>query len=166
LKLRLILLLSITLQLIPITVAFADTQSGIASVYSSDSGSRTASGVRLDPSALTAAHRSLPFGSRVRVTNYNNGRSIVVTINDRGPFVRGRVIDLTRAAANALGISGLASVTVERETKGRSIVSTASRHRARPSKLSRAHRLRRHLSAALSNSGRATVVGAITKPSR
>ena len=139
-KLKLILLLFITLQLAPITVAFADTQSGIASVYSTDSGSRTASGVRLDPGALTAAHRSLPFGSKVRVTNHNNGRSVVVTINDRGPFVRGRVIDLTPAAAQALGISALASVAVERETNGVSITSTTARHRTRPSKLSRAHR--------------------------
>lgn len=90
-------------------------QSGIASVYSTESGSRTASGARLNPGALTAAHRSLPFGSRVRVTNRNNGRSVVVTVNDRGPFVRGRVIDLTPAAAHALGFSGLAPVTLGRD---------------------------------------------------
>jgi rare lipoprotein A len=63
----------------------------------------------------TAAHRSLPFGSRVRVTNRSNGRSVIVTINDRGPFVRSRIIDVTPAAAHALGMSGLAPVTVERE---------------------------------------------------
>jgi rare lipoprotein A len=95
--------------------ATANAQSGVASVYSTESGSRTASGVRLNPGALTAAHRSLPFGSRVRVTNRNNGRSVVVMVNDRGPFVRGRIIDVTPAAARALGFSGLASVTVERE---------------------------------------------------
>jgi rare lipoprotein A len=64
---------------------------------------------------LTAAHRSLPFGSRVRVTNRSNGRSVVVTVNDRGPFVRGRIIDVTPAAARVLGFSGLGQVTVERE---------------------------------------------------
>jgi hypothetical protein len=69
-------------------------QSGIASIYSTDSGSRTASGKRLNPGALTAAHRTLPFGTNVRVTNKKNGRSVIVTINDRGPFVRG----LTRVA--------------------------------------------------------------------
>jgi rare lipoprotein A len=89
-------------------------QSGVASVYSTREGSRTASGARLSDGALTAAHRSLPFGSKVRVTNRTNGRTIVVTINDRGPFVRGRIIDLTPAAARALGFSGLARVTIER----------------------------------------------------
>jgi rare lipoprotein A len=64
---------------------------------------------------MTAAHRSFPFGSHVRVTNRRNGRSVVVTVNDRGPFVRGRIIDVTPAAARALGFSGLAQVTVERE---------------------------------------------------
>jgi rare lipoprotein A len=61
---------------------------------------------------LTAAHRSLPFGTLVRVTNQRSGRSVVVRINDRGPFVRGRVIDVTPAAAHALGFSGLAPVTL------------------------------------------------------
>src|ERR1044071_502947 len=84
-------------------------ESGIASVYAY-SGQRTANGERAQPSGFTAAHRTLPFGTRVRVTNKRNGRSVVVRINDRGPFVRGRVIDLTPAAAHALGFSGLASV--------------------------------------------------------
>jgi rare lipoprotein A len=91
----------------------ADTQSGIASVYSVSSGSRTASGGRLNPGALTAAHRSLPFGTEAIVTNQHNGRSVIVIINDRGPFVRGRIIDLTPAAARAIGFSGLAPVTVD-----------------------------------------------------
>jgi rare lipoprotein A len=77
------------------------------------SGGRTASGERASPGALTAAHPTLPFGTRVRVTNRNNGRSVVVRINDRGPFVRGRIIDLTPAAARALGISSLANVSVD-----------------------------------------------------
>jgi rare lipoprotein A len=88
-------------------------QSGIASVYGTESG-KTASGEAARPTGLTAAHRTLPLGSRVRVTNKNNGRSVVVRINDRGPYVAGRVIDVTPAAAHALGFSGLAPVTVDR----------------------------------------------------
>jgi rare lipoprotein A len=90
-------------------------ESGIASVYSTESGSHTATGARLDPGALTAAHRTLPFGSRVRVTNPKNGKSVIVTINDRGPFVRGRIIDLTPAAAHAIGFCCTAQVTLDRE---------------------------------------------------
>lgn len=89
----------------------AMAESGIASVYAY-SGERTANGERAQPTGFTAAHRTLPFGTRVRVTNKTNGRTVVVRINDRGPFVRGRVIDLTPAAANALGFSGLARVTL------------------------------------------------------
>jgi rare lipoprotein A len=89
----------------------AMAQSGIASVYAY-SGERTANGEHAKPNGFTAAHRTLPFGTRVRVTNKNNGRSVVVRINDRGPFVHGRVIDLTPAAAHALGFSGLAPVTL------------------------------------------------------
>jgi rare lipoprotein A len=85
----------------------------VASVYSTESGSRTASGQQLNPQALTAAHRTLPFGTKVRVTNKSNGRSVVVTVNDRGPFVRGRVIDVTPAAARQLGFSGLTHVSVD-----------------------------------------------------
>ena len=89
-------------------------ESGIASSYSTrEQGTRTSSGRALHDGALTAAHKTLPFGSRVRVTNRTNGRSVVVTITDRGPFVRGRVIDLTPAGAGAIGMSGLASVTVD-----------------------------------------------------
>src|SRR5262245_44424464 len=89
----------------------ASAESGIASVYSYRGG-RTASGERAYPSGLTAAHRRLPFGTQVRVTNRRNGRSVVVRINDRGPFVRGRVIDVTPAAARSLGFSGLAPVVL------------------------------------------------------
>jgi rare lipoprotein A len=83
---------------------------GRASWYSLTS--KTASGERCDPGALTAAHRSLPFGTKVKVENLKNGRSVVVRINDRGPFVGGRVIDLTKAAARQLGFisSGIARV--------------------------------------------------------
>jgi rare lipoprotein A len=87
---------------------------GIASVYSTrEQGSQTASGLKLNDNALTAAHRTLPFGSKVRVTNTKNGRSVVVTITDRGPFVRGRIIDLTPAAARVIGFNGLAKVSVQ-----------------------------------------------------
>lgn len=79
--------------------------SGIASFYGDEfAGSRTASGVRFDPGALTAAHRTLPFGTQVRVTNRANGESVVVTINDRGPFHSKRLIDLSHAAAQEIGI--------------------------------------------------------------
>jgi rare lipoprotein A len=90
----------------------ASAQSGIASVYAY-SGERTANGERASPGGLTAAHRTLPFGTMVRVTNNRSGRSVVVRINDRGPFVRGRVIDLTPAGARALGFSGLTNVTLD-----------------------------------------------------
>jgi rare lipoprotein A len=95
--------------------AFAE--SGLASVYGNGdghSGTRTASGGRINPRAMTAAHRTLPFGSHVKVVNKRNGRSVTVQINDRGPFVRGRVIDVSPAAANALGFSGLTPVTLVR----------------------------------------------------
>jgi rare lipoprotein A len=88
----------------------AHAQTGIASIYS---GGRTANGEMARASGMTAAHRTLPFGTLVRVTNKHSGRSIVVRINDRGPFVRGRIIDLMPAAARAIGFSGLAPVSVE-----------------------------------------------------
>jgi rare lipoprotein A len=92
------------------------TQSGIASFYGYGAGSQTASGQRFNPNDMTAAHRTLPFGTKVRVTNKNNGKSVVVTINDRGPFIRGRIIDLSTAAAGVIGMkgAGVARVTVER----------------------------------------------------
>src|SRR3954447_26666926 len=78
--------------------------SGIASFYGNESGSKTASGARFNQNAMTAAHRSLPFGTKLRVTH--GGRSVVVTINDRGPFIRGRVLDLSTGAARAVGLTG------------------------------------------------------------
>lgn len=90
----------------------AHAEAGIASVYSTREGTRTASGEMLRDSELTAAHRTLRFGTRVLVTNRRTGRSVVVRINDRGPFVAGRVIDLTLAAARAVGVSGLAPVSL------------------------------------------------------
>ena len=95
-----------------ITDSSAMAETGIASVYAY-AGGKTASGERANPGGFTAAHRTLKFGTQVRVTNRRNGRNVVVRINDRGPFVRGRVIDVTPAAARALGFSGLASVTLD-----------------------------------------------------
>ncbi|WP_084671260.1 septal ring lytic transglycosylase RlpA family protein [Modicisalibacter ilicicola] len=97
----------------PGTANFVDE--GQASYYSDAyQGKRTASGERYDRSAMTAAHPSLPFGTRVEVINLDNGREVVVRINDRGPFVRGRIIDLSYRAAEQLGMirSGTAPVRV------------------------------------------------------
>ena len=114
LKLNLLLVAIMGASIVPLAISDANAQQhGIASIYSTRDGHRTASGVRLNDNALTAAHRTLPFGSKVRVTNRKNGRSVVVTITDRGPFVRGRVIDLTPAGARALGFSGLAPVKLD-----------------------------------------------------
>jgi rare lipoprotein A len=79
-----------------------------------------ASGGRFNPNAMTAAHKTLPFGTKVRVTNHNNGESVVVVINDRGPYVAGRVIDLSKAAAHAISMqgSGVVPVTVTVLGKG------------------------------------------------
>lgn len=86
---------------------------GKASYYGSESGSRTASGARFNPMGLTAAHRTLPFGTRLKVTHA--GRSVVVTVNDRGPFIRGRVLDLSKGAAHAIGLTrrGVGHVVAE-----------------------------------------------------
>lgn len=91
-------------------------QQGIASVYHDKfHGRRTASGQPYNKNQLSAAHRSLPLGTRVRVTDTKTGRSVVVRINDRGPFVRGRILDLSKQAARELGISerGTARVAVK-----------------------------------------------------
>ena len=95
-----------------VTSLMAADQTGVASFYSTESGSKTASGEKLNPEALIAAHRTLPFGTKATVRNKRNGQSVDVIIKDRGPFVRGRIIDLSPAAARELGFSGLADVTV------------------------------------------------------
>ena len=99
--------------MLPIDVAKAD-QLGHASWYSLPANT-TANGEKMDPNELTAAHRSLPFGTRVLVENLTNGRSVVVRINDRGPYISGRIIDLTVGAARQLGIyhRGIARVRIE-----------------------------------------------------
>ena len=95
----------------------AATQCGKASWYAMTS--KTASGERASPNTMTAAHRTLPFGTKVRVTNQRNGRSVVLRINDRGPFIKGRVIDVTKKAAAKLGFlrSGWTRVAVSSPDK-------------------------------------------------
>jgi rare lipoprotein A len=89
---------------------------GTASYYGPGfNGRRTASGERFDQNALTAAHRSLPFGTRVRVTNLANGKSVVVRINDRGPFKRSRIIDLSKGAAQKIDMIGTGTARVRLE---------------------------------------------------
>lgn len=90
-----------------------DAKVGLASFYTE--GSRTASGERLNPAELTAAHPSLPFGTRVRVTSIDTGRSVIVRVNDRGPFVKGRALDVSYSAAKQLDMTqrGVAKVKME-----------------------------------------------------
>ncbi|HET9622663.1 MAG TPA: septal ring lytic transglycosylase RlpA family protein [Kofleriaceae bacterium] len=93
-----------------------NTQRGMATFYGDEQGGKTASGERFNKRDLTAAHRTLPFGTRVRVTNTKNGRSVIVRINDRGPYgKRGRIIDLSEAAARHLDMidAGVVPVIVE-----------------------------------------------------
>ncbi len=89
------------------------TSCGSASWYALKS--KTASGEMMNPAAMTAAHKTLPLGSRVKVTNLNNSRTVVVRINDRGPFVKGRMIDLSKGAAQKLGFVGAGHARVQIE---------------------------------------------------
>ena len=94
----------------------AATEEGLAAVYTDRlAGHTTASGKKYDPNKLTAAHKTLPFGTRVKVTNQKNGKSVELRITDRGPRQADRVLDISRRAARALGISphGMAKVSVE-----------------------------------------------------
>jgi rare lipoprotein A len=90
---------------------------GTASWY--EDGARTANGEKFKPEAMTAAHRTLPLGTVVKVVEPETDRSVVVRLNDRGPFVRGRVLDLSRGAARALGVEGVAPVTIQELGDGR-----------------------------------------------
>jgi rare lipoprotein A len=102
------------------------SESGVASYYAHKyHGRKTASGERFDMNDMTAAHKTLPFGTRVRVTNVSNGKSVTVRINDRGPFVKGRVIDLSLAAAKKLDMvnAGVAQVRL-RSAAGGAVAST------------------------------------------
>jgi rare lipoprotein A len=92
----------------------ARAERGIASMYAGRFvGRTTASGAVLDRSSMTAAHRKLPFGTKVKVTNKRNGRTVIVTVNDRGPHLRGRIIDLSPAAARQLGMNRMGLAPVE-----------------------------------------------------
>jgi rare lipoprotein A len=88
------------------------TFAGIAAFYDKDYSGRTAAGERYDPSKFTAAHRTLPFGTHLRVTDKKTHRSVVVVVNDRGPFNKGRVLDLSLAAAKALHMTGRGIIRV------------------------------------------------------
>lgn len=110
----------LALLVMPVFAQAGDSRShigeGMASYYGAEfAGSRTANGERFDPGAMTAAHRTLAFHSRVAVTNLANGREVIVRINDRGPWGRGRVIDISHAAAKEIGMhrSGTARVRLE-----------------------------------------------------
>lgn len=102
------LLLALSATFVP---SFALAQTGSASWYALD-GNRTANGERMNSAAMTAAHRSLPFGTKIKVTNERNGKSVVVRINDRGPFAKNRVLDLSKGAARELGFVGRGHTTV------------------------------------------------------
>ncbi len=109
-------ILALSASLLATRFAAAQVQTGKASFYADKfEGIATASGEKYKHSKLTAAHKTLPFGTKVRVTNMSNDKSVEVTINDRGPYVEGRVIDLSRAAAEELGFTnmGLADVKLE-----------------------------------------------------
>lgn len=97
----------------PMASAAGYREKGIASWYGYESGNRTAMGTRFNPQGLTAAHKTLPLPTKVRVTNLRNGRSVDVIVNDRGPFKKNRLIDLSQGAARKIGIHGLAEVKVE-----------------------------------------------------
>jgi len=119
------------------------TQVGLASYYSEEVGPRTANGERFDPGAMTAAHRTLPFGTRVRVTNLRNGRSVIVRINDRGPFVEARVIDLSHAAARRLRLVGEGVSRVRLEVLAPSLYAQGRSHPVRREQLWRRREIAR-----------------------
>ena len=100
-----------------IAVSTGTATSGVASYYSEPQ--RLASGGWFNPNSMTAAHKTLPFGTRVRVTHLGNGRSVDVRINDRGPYVAGRVIDLSKAAAGAIGMTGQGTAHIKLTVLGR-----------------------------------------------
>lgn len=98
---------------VPLATAAGYREVGTASWYGPESGNRTAMGTRFVPQGLTAAHKTLPLPSKVRVTNLHNGRSVDVLVNDRGPFKKGRLIDLSQGAAKKIGLQGVGKVKVE-----------------------------------------------------
>jgi rare lipoprotein A len=107
-----------TADLLSASSASAFQQNGMASYYGPElHGRRTASGERFNQHGMTAAHRTVAFGSRLKVTNLSNGRSVVVRVNDRGPFIRGRIVDVSAGAARQIGMHGrgVARVRVEKQ---------------------------------------------------
>jgi rare lipoprotein A len=104
--------------ILPAGESAAFPQNGMASYYGRElHGRRTASGERFNQHGMTAAHRTVAFGSRLKVTNLSNGRSVVVRVNDRGPFIRGRIVDVSAGAAKHIGMHGrgVARVRVEKQ---------------------------------------------------
>ncbi len=97
----------------PMLSADGYSEIGIASWYGSESGSKTSMGTRFWPEGVSAAHKTLPLPSKVRVTNLHNGRSIILIVNDRGPFKHNRIIDLSHGAAKRIGLRGIAKVKVD-----------------------------------------------------
>ncbi len=97
----------------PMASAAGYSEQGTASWYGKESGNRTAMGTRFKSHGYTAAHKTLPLPSKVRVTNLHNGRSVIVLVNDRGPFKKNKLIDLSHDAAKEIGLHGLAQVKVE-----------------------------------------------------
>lgn len=111
-----LLTLFVIIGIVKVSEADADADIGVASYYSYEMGGRkTANGEMFNPAELTAAHRTLPFGTRVKVTNLKNGKYVVVRINDRGPYIPGRAIDLSYAAAEEIDMvkSGIAEVEIK-----------------------------------------------------
>jgi len=95
--------------------AIGYSETGVASWYGSESGNKTAMGVHFNPQGMTAAHKTLPLPTKVKVTNLSNGKSVNVLVNDRGPFKKNRIIDLSQGAAKIIGLDkqGLTKVKVE-----------------------------------------------------
>jgi rare lipoprotein A len=107
---------SVATKLPVVRQAFETVGEGVASYYGNElAGNRTSSGERFNPAGLTCAHRSLPLGTKVRVTNLTNGRSVIVRVNDRGPFTRGRILDVSLAAAREIAMIGPGSARVRIE---------------------------------------------------
>jgi rare lipoprotein A len=117
------------------SAAAAQATCGTASWY--HEGSQTANGERYRPDGISAAHKTLPFGTRVLVRNQRTGRSVTVRINDRGPFIRGRIIDLSRGAKRVIGMDGLASVCLTVLGRGENYADAGDAGQRRVSKKSR-----------------------------
>jgi rare lipoprotein A len=111
-RLVMVAALSLIAAACPATAQNKPVLSGLASYYDKNYAGKTAAGERYDGAKLTAAHRTLPFGTRLVVTDKRTKRSVTVTVNDRGPFIKGRVLDLSYAAATALGMQARGVIAV------------------------------------------------------